>query len=299
MKVLIVGSKGFIGTHLINALSSKYDTWGCDVVTDYGSEQYIQIKITNADFNEIFNTHRFEVCINCSGAASVPASIEDPLNDFELNTVNVFRILDSIRKHNFGCKLINLSSAAVYGNPKKLPITENQTCTPVSPYGNHKYLTEQICAGYNNFYNLQVCSLRIFSAYGPGLKKQLLWDLFKKSKQTDNITLSGTGSETRDFIYIDDIIRCIELVMKHGEFNASVYNIANGSEIRVKQLTAMFLSALHYNGSFGFTGEQRLGDPLCWKADIEKIKALGYEQTINIETGISNYVTWLKEQKLV
>ena len=99
------------------------------------------------------------------------------------------KILVAIRDRNSSCKFINFSSAAVYGNPKFLPITENSVCKPLFPYGFHKLQSELLLTEYYNFFGLKTCSLRVFSAYGPLLKKQLFWDLYQKAIQNDTISL--------------------------------------------------------------------------------------------------------------
>jgi UDP-glucose 4-epimerase len=192
-----------------------------------------------------------------------------------------------------------LSSAAVYGNPSHLPIKESVTCKPLSPYGRHKLLAEQLCQDYHEYYGTLCCSLRLFSAFGPGLKKQLLWDVFQKALRGRQINLFGTGEETRDFIYITDIIQAIDLVIERGQFNASIYNIANGVEITVKEIVSSLLAALNYVRELEFSGEGRSGDPVKWKADISQIVQLGYRPTCPFEKGIENYVEWLREEKLL
>ena len=182
MKIIVIGSKGFIGSHCVDYFSKEHEVWGCDVVLDYNTSHYFSIDAVDSDFLGIFEQREYDVCINCSGAANVPFSLDKPFNDFKLNTLNVFKLLEAIRKHSPKCKFITMSSAAVYGNPEQLPIVESQMKNPVSPYGFHKSMAENICEEYSRFWNIQTCSLRIFSAYGPRLKKQLFWDLFHKIK---------------------------------------------------------------------------------------------------------------------
>ena len=177
MKILVVGSKGFIGSHCVDYFSQNNEVWGCDVVLDYNIPNYISIDSVDSDFLEVFQSNKFDVCINCSGAANVPFSLEKPFNDFKLNALNVIKLLEAIRIHSPECKFITMSSAAVYGNPESLPIVENQKKEPVSPYGFHKVISELVCKEYSKFWNIKTCCLRVFSAYGPRLKKQLLWDL--------------------------------------------------------------------------------------------------------------------------
>ena len=138
MKILVIGSKGFIGSHCVDYFSLKHEVWGCDVVLDYNASNYISIDSVDSDFLGVFQNNKFDVCINCSGAANVPFSLEKPFNDFKLNTLNVFKLLEAIRLYAPDCKFITMSSAAVYGNPESLPIYETSNRLPVSPYGYHK-----------------------------------------------------------------------------------------------------------------------------------------------------------------
>lgn len=300
-KILIIGCKGFIGSHLTNYLSRDFsnEVWGCDVINDYSSKNYFVIDASNSDFEEVFQAKQFDVCINCSGAASVPDSLIHPLRDFYLNTLNVFKLLEAIKKFAPGCKFLNISSAAVYGNPLRLPIEESMLMQPLSPYGYHKQQAEKICEEFHRFYNLKTCSIRIFSAYGSGLKKQLFWDISQKSKTSDEILLFGTGEESRDFIHIYDIVKAIELIFTKGAFTGTCYNVANALEIKINNVAQKLLDFLDWSGRLNFNGHQRQGDPLNWKADISKITELGYHQEISIDKGLNNYVEWLREEKLV
>lgn len=300
-KVLIVGSKGFIGSHAYTYFSnqSSYQCWACDVVADYVDERYSVIDSSNSDFNELFETQNFDFCINCSGAASVPDSLKHPLRDFSLNTYNVAKILEAIRRHASHCRFINLSSAAVYGNPVSLPISEESICAPMSPYGQHKLMAEMLCQQYAQYFEVATCCLRIFSAYGPGLQKQLLWDVFQKSKQSDSIVLFGTGKESRDFIYVTDIVRAIEIVMTHGEFNGKTYNLASGIETTVGEIITQLLQELHYTGKVAYSGYGRSGDPTNWRADISRLTKLGYTPNVSMHQGIHHYIQWLNEKGLL
>jgi dTDP-glucose 4,6-dehydratase/UDP-glucose 4-epimerase len=295
MKILIIGSKGFIGQHAEEYFTKKeYSVFGCDVVTDYAAENYFLIDTSNSDFHFIFENHKFEVCINCSGAADVSASVSNPTRDFSLNTINVFKILDAIRIHQPECKFINLSSAAVYGNPQYLPIDENHPLNPISPYGCHKLFSEQICKEFTDIYKLKTCNLRVFSAFGEGLKKQLFWDLYKKSLSAKKIVLFGTGSETRDFIYIRDLMQVLELVIKNAEFKGESINVANGEEISVKEAAQLFYENLDSDITLEFSGNNQPCNPINWKAEITTLKNYGYKPEFTITQGLEIYKTWLK-----
>ena len=295
--ILIIGSKGFIGKHLKVFLEKKkFNVWGADVITDYTeTDQYVVIDAANADYREVFEKQQFDICINCSGAASVPDSLLHPLRDYNLNTVNVFKLLEAIRSNQPTCKFINLSSAAVYGNPKNLPIQENAQINPVSPYGFHKLMSEQICTEYFQFFKIPTCSMRIFSAYGEGLKKQLFWDLYQKTKNNKEIILYGTGLESRDFIYIKDLINAIYIVALNATFDGQVLNVANGEEVFIKDCVKTFYNFFDKKITYKFSGEGRKGDPNNWAADINSLKQLGYKKQYNLNEGLHNFYQWIKE----
>jgi UDP-glucose 4-epimerase len=175
-----------------------------------------------------------------------------------------------------------------------LPINEKDFCKPLSPYGFHKRNAEIICEEFTKFYQIQTCNLRIFSAYGNGLKKQLFWDISQKAKSQKSISLFGTGLESRDFIHIKDIVKAIELVLKNGDFNNGIYNVGNGVENRIKDLATILLEALNWKGELSFTQENRIGDPINWCADISALKLLGYQQTVKLNEGLIEYAKWVK-----
>lgn len=297
MNILIIGSKGFIGANCLKHFKTDHTVYGCDIFAA-DEENYFQIDPSNTDFNEIFSIRQYDVCINCSGAASVPWSMTHPLQDFELNTLNVFKILDSIARHQPQCKFLNLSSAAVYGNPESLPIKENSAIKPLSPYGWHKYYAELICKEFAEGKNIPTCSLRVFSAYGEGLKKQLFWDLYQKSKKESKVQLFGTGNESRDFIYIGDLVRLIELVITIAPFKGESINAANGEEIFLKDAVSMFYSIIQKGTEYIFPGGIREGDPLNWRADISIIRSFGYQPGFGFEQGLLNYFEWLNRENL-
>jgi UDP-glucose 4-epimerase len=297
--ILIIGSKGFIGSHAIKFLTDTmgHECWGCDVVVDYNDKRYFLLDSTNSDYGDVFKAIAFDVCINCSGAASVSASLENPYRDYVLNTVNVFKILEAIHKESNTCKFLNISSAAVYGNPVKIPVTEEQPLKPLSPYGLHKMQAEEICREFSMYYGLKTCSARVFSAYGTGLQKQIFWDVYQKAKQSKTVTLFGNGSETRDFIFVDDLVNALYLITINSPFNGECINVANGTDIKISQAVELLLAAIHWQGEVIFDGQVRKGDPINWKADIRILSSFNYNQKFSLAQGLEKYVQWLNEGK--
>jgi dTDP-glucose 4,6-dehydratase/UDP-glucose 4-epimerase len=294
MKILILGSCGFIGRHLVNhLLVKKYDIVGCDIVTiGETTYPYYQISVLSTDLEDIFSENQFDICINASGAANVSHSVLYPLSDFEANVFAVAKVLDIIRKQNSGCRYMHISSAAVYGNPATLPVKESTSLNPISPYGYHKLMSEIICKAYYNMFKIPVVIIRPFSIFGNGLRKQLLWDICRKLKYHDVITLYGTGHETRDFLHISDFIVLVETVFNKSRFCSETFNAASGKQTLISEIARIFEK--YYDGAkkITFNGESKKGDPFNWEADIEEIKKLGFSPEADLEISITEYIKW-------
>jgi UDP-glucose 4-epimerase len=296
MKLLILGSEGFIGSNAEKYFSDRgYEVYTADI-TLKEKKNYQIINPEHINFTSLFSTQKFDFCINATGAANVQFSFHNPGLDYSLNVSNVYLMLDAIRQSSPGCRFINLSSAAVYGNPSRLPIEETALLEPLSPYGRHKLYSEQICNEFYYFYNIPTVSLRIFSAYGPGLRKQLFWDLYNKLTSGDNeVTLWGTGRESRDFIYIDDLLLAIECIMKHCDFKGQAINVSSGVENTIAEAVNIFRECLGVKTSISFNNEEKVGDPKNWRADISILSSMGFEPRSGLSAGLQNYAKWVKE----
>lgn len=293
MTILIIGSEGFIGRKIVDFFSQEHTCVCADIIdkTD-DSALYFRIDSLNPEFDFLFIEQNIDVCINASGSANVSLSIEYPVDDFIKNCLNVDKILDSIRRLSPNTRFINFSSAAVYGNPVSLPIHEDSLCKPVSPYGYDKYCSEKISEMYSVIYGIKTYSLRVFSVYGKGQQKLLIWDIVNKFMYDDAVRLFGTGGETRDYICIDDLVNVINIFVSQKNIACGIYNVANGTQISVKKIADLVKHYLNSEKTIVFTNKSRAGDPLNWEADIEKIKKLGYTQTVQFEDGLHGYVRW-------
>lgn len=299
MKILIIGSGGFIGSHLAGhyASSGEHSITGCDTSPASQLASYFQVDKFTFSYDELFRNNDFDVCIYAGGNGSVPYSISNPDEDFQLNTFALERILSSIRKANSHCKFLHISSAAVYGTPEKLPVKEDSAIHPLSPYGWNKFLAEGICRKYTSFYGIPTLSMRVFSVYGERLKKQLFWDIYQKYLSGKEITLFGTGHESRDFIYISDFVRATEVLIKKADFNGSAINVAGGTEISIRDAAMTFAEALDPEMKFVFNNITKSGDPVNWKADISQLSKYGFESKISLREGLKNYAKWLRERE--
>jgi dTDP-glucose 4,6-dehydratase/UDP-glucose 4-epimerase len=298
LKVLVLGSEGFIGSHTVRYLRERgYDVTAADIVLK-SEDKYHVINPESPNFPDLFVARRFDACVNATGAANVQFSYSYPYLDFTLNAGNVYSILEAIRLYSPACLFINLSSAAVYGNPERLPVRETDPTAPLSPYGQHKLYSELICREFRRFFGIRTVSLRIFSAYGPGLKKQLFWDLYKKYRTSaDAIQLFGTGRETRDFIFIGDLTRAIEAVLRSLSAEHEVINVASGTESTIEEAARLFIGCMDASRSLSFSGDVKQGDPLNWVADISVLSSFGFRPSHSLEQGITETAAWIKGQE--
>lgn len=297
MKILIIGSEGFIGSNCVDFfLKKKWNVIGVDLIDNSEKEyNYIKVLPQESNYESVLKTEKPDVCIFASGSASVKLSFQNPVADFQANTISVFNILNSIKEFAQNCLFVNLSSAAIYGNPVILPINENMNANPISPYGWHKYYSEKVCEEFSRLYAIKTCSLRLFSVFGPGQRKLLLWDIYKKIRENSTVTLYGSGNESRDFLYIDDLILAIDIIISKSEKKGEVYNVASGKETKIVDIAGIFIRQFGIDSKIIFNNEVKIGDPQNWRADISKIKKLGFNPDIDLNLGVKKYAIWLKE----
>ncbi len=216
------------------------------------------------------------------------------MTDFRASSVATFETLDSLRRIAPECRFILLSSAAVYGDPARLPVSEQEPASPLSPYGFHKWQCEQLCAEFARVYGMRTISARLFSAYGEGLKRQALWDICSKAMQTGGLRLLGVGNETRDFLHASDIARGLEILAERADLNGGVYNLASGVQSEIGAIARWLLEELDIDVTPEFDGVVPRGYPGRWQADISKVLGLGFEPRISLREGVRGYAKWFQ-----
>lgn len=298
---LVTGGSGFLGQHVAADLSKHgWTVIGMDnrPLPDgmpRGFDAYYEITLPDPMLAAVVNRHRPELCIHCAGGASVEISIDNPRADFFAGPVVTFELLEALRQHAPRCRVVYPSSAAVYGNPEQLPVTESAAIAPISPYGFHKYQCEQLCVEYSRVYGLATASARIFSAYGAGLKKQVVWDMCNKARQRA-LTLRGTGSESRDFIHARDVASGLRIIGDRAPGQGEAYNLASGRETTIAELARVLLGAMASDCEVQFDGLSPQGVPRNWRASIERLQVLGFDPTISLSDGIREVAQWYRSE---
>ena len=300
--VLITGVAGFLGRSIARQFAAQGARLiGVDDVPQENApignlSAFFRMRLPSSDFTGLLRTHRPDVLIHCAGRASVPLSLTEPAEDFASGPVLTFDLLNQLRIESPRCRFVFLSSAALYGNPVALPVRESDAIAPLSPYGFHKWQCEELCREFATVYGLQTASARIFSAYGPGLRRQVVWDICERVILGRPLSLHGTGGESRDFIHGADVARGLALLAEKAPAHGEVYNLATGREVTIADLAALIIRALGAQVEPIFDGTVRAGDPRNWRADISRIAALGFEPQVRIEEGIETFAAWCQAE---
>jgi UDP-glucose 4-epimerase len=299
--VLITGAAGFIGRHVVRHFAGLgYKIAGVDCVPEENAGlndgKYFQMSLPDGKFGVLLESCSPVLCVHCAGRASVALSVSDPGADFDAGPIVTFELLNAIRLHAPNSKVVFLSSAAVYGNPETLPVTEMHAPRPVSPYGFHKLQSEIICREFAGVYGLKTASVRIFSAYGPGLRRQVVWDVCRKALSPGRMKLQGNGTESRDFIHVEDIARAIKQVADSADMRGEVYNVGSGFETPIAALVKLILKSLNVDRACEFDGQIPPGTPLNWCADNSRLQALGFKPSVPLEDGLSSFAAWCKAE---
>ena len=295
MNVIVTGAAGFIGSAIARRFrKAGAAVTGWDICSD-PERNIISVDMCDSPgIDKVLEEAHPDIVIHCAGSANVSASMSDPDRDMLLSVGITHNLLFALLRAGLdNVRLIYLSSAGVYGNPASLPIAESAARRPVSPYALHKCMCEDICRYFIDNHGMDIRIARIFSAYGSGLKKQIFWDMYKKYSKSGRLDMFGTGNESRDFINIEDLKEAIYL-MAVRDYDHRIINVANGVEVTIRNVVESFADSMGIDRSvISFNGLSRPGDPNNWKADISRLKELGYEQRISIEEGIGSYCRWI------
>jgi len=307
MTVWVTGANGFIGRFLSRALADSGHVVhgvGHGSLEDpekhrIGLRLWLNGEIDATNLNSLRARGGSPSTIfHLAGGSSVERSIALPFEDFSRTVISTARLLEWVRSSAPECRLIVASSAAVYGAEHQGSISESAATVPMSPYGHHKLMMEHLCRSYAMTFGLSSTVARLFSVYGPHLRKQLLWDLCSRlhgGKQT--LTLGGTGAEVRDWTDVRDVVRL--LIAIEGQPQRENFHVINGGSgigTTVADIARILSKAWGDDIAVQFSGEVRAGDPFSLVADGVQARALAFAWQIPVAQGLVDYVAWFKDQ---
>ena len=306
----MTGGAGFIGSHLAERLvESGAEVTIVDNLRSGAWENLAgvtkQVRAVDADVRDRETIERIvhesmpDVLFHLAANPSIPASVADPVFDFETNSVGAFNVLNAIRMAG-GCgKAVVLSSGAVYGEPESFPIRESDPLKPISPYGASKLHAEVTARMFQCVYGVPAVIARPFNAYGPRMGRFVILD-FLRNLQSDphRLEILGTGLQVRDFAYVSDVVEGLLTLAANGD-PGEAYNISSGNGCTVADLAARIVAALGLTAEteIRFTGESWVGDAQRWEVSLDKIRGLGYSAEVGLDEGLRRTIRWFEERE--
>lgn len=298
---VVTGAGGFIGRHLSKYLGSH----GCDVrgighsamsdedCTSLGIKHWYSGGISPSALSEACDGA--DIIYHCAGSSSVPLSMREPMTDFRNNVLATAELLEFSRERG-GIPVVYLSTAGVYGKADTMPIRTDDPFQPVSPYGMNKLAGEQLLRQYATFFSVPGAIVRLFSVYGEGLRKQLLWDASHKLHRDDRVFF-GSGMETRDWIHVEDAVTLITHIGEKASTSIPTFNGATGKGVRIRDILGSLADCYGIHEPIVFNGQNRPGDPTDYLADISASLALGWLPKVPLSEGVVRYAEWFHHNK--
>jgi UDP-glucose 4-epimerase len=291
MRICVSGGAGFIGSHLTDRLIDEghkvtvIDNLSTGKKENLNDEAEFIYADVSHDINEIFRKGKFDYVFHLAALPSVQRSVEHPVHTHNNNLTGTINILNL--SHKYGVKkLVYAASSSAYGL-NKTPMHEDMKTDPLSPYAAQKVMGEIYCKIYNDLYGLPTVSTRFFNVYGPrqndtGCYAPVMAKFSKLIDEGKLLTIVGDGEQKRDFTFIDDVIDGLMLAM-FSDISGEIFNLGRGHSVSVNEVAEIMAP--------GETREYlpfREGEIRDSLADISKtIKVLGWNPTIDVETGIT------------
>lgn len=310
--ILVTGGAGFIGSHLIEALSSEkantivvFDnlSTGClENIPDQENVLFVKGNVHNEEnILRLFSEFQFDYIYHLAAIASVAESVNQPLATHQVNMDATIYLLEAARAQEKRVrKFVFASSAAVYGAEPTLPKTEQSVIDPITPYGIDKYASEKYVTSYGHLYDLNVAVARFFNVYGPRQNPSspysgvlsILTEVAQKVKSGQEAVFQvfGDGKQVRDFVYVEDIVQGLIVLGQKKESQAESFNIGSGEKHSLRDIISVYETLLKVKLPVNYC-EARTGDIKYSYASIEKIAKLGYEPKFPMIQGLKKYLT--------
>ena len=303
MRVCVTGGAGFIGSHLVDRLIALGHTVLVIDNLTTGVREFVNPKATfietdvrDANIESIFADFKPQVVFHEAAQTMVPASMENPKMDCDVNLIGLLNMLEAARKHNVSHFLMP-SSAAVYGDLDTLPLTEDMIGKPTSFYGLTKLTGEGYLRIYEQAFGLKTVCFRYSNVYGPrqgdGGEGGVISIFTRLINEGQGLTIFGDGEQTRDFIYVDDVVEANIKAMNHPELTG-VYNISTNTSTSVNKLMSYFKSISNKDLPVYYEAE-RTGDIRHSRLCNQKAKVdFDFLATVDLERGLRDTISYFK-----
>ncbi len=292
----VTGAAGFIAPHVMRRLSrGGWRVVGLDRAPAIDVADKVVGEIAAATLDAAARLAGVpSLVFHAAGTGTVEDSTRDPAASRRDNVSTTEVVLDWLRLKAPKATFILCSSAAVYGNAGDGPLPEDIVPTPISVYGRDKAAAEHAALSAAQE-GRRVAILRLFSVYGPGLRKQLPWELGRKLAGPAPVELFGTGAETRDFFEVSDVAELVAFLARLPFASPLIVNGGTGTATRIADFVAAFAAAAGSAAALSFNGAARADDPVHLYADRSRLDALGFTPRAgSLQAGVRAYVAWLK-----
>ncbi|RQH00270.1 NAD-dependent epimerase/dehydratase family protein [Natrarchaeobius oligotrophus] len=289
--VLVTGGGGFIGSHLVEALAPHNDV---RVLDDFstGTRAHLpeDVTVVAGDVGDPIALQRaargVDVIFHHAAVVSVDRSVDDPRATNRTNLEASLLVLEQARQED--ARVVVASSAAVYGHPDELPVSETASRNPTSPYGVQKLALDQYARLYAELYDLPTIALRYFNVYGPrqrGPYSGVISTFLEQARADDPITIEGDGRQTRDFVHVSDVVRA-NVRAATTESVGSAFNVGTGERLSIRELAETIRTATDSSSPIVHR-DPRPGDIRHSGADVSRAKReLDFEARVTLESGI-------------
>lgn len=294
---LVTGAYGFLGRHVARALAARgarvigigHGSWVREEWCRWGMAEWHTADISL----ETLTTYagQPDLVFHCAGSGSVAFSMNHPQQDWQRTVESTLAVLEYLRVQRPNARLVIPSSAGVYGVAAHLPISTDAMLLPSSPYGLHKKIAEDLCRSYAQHFGVRSAVVRLFSVYGIGIRKQLLWDACSKLSSGVS-SFAGTGKETRDWLHVEDAAQLMMLAVQHASIACPVVNGGEGVAVCIREVLDLIAARLGNSVLPTFTGDLRAGDPKHYQADVTDALAWGWAPQRDRKSEMNAYVDW-------
>jgi len=281
MRWVVTGHKGFIGSAICDELCRDgHEVFGISRSPSSGRSLTAEAvrDLAAESIADLLRDWSPDAILHAAGPADVRGSFQDADKDFRASLLTWRNVLESTKSAGIKPVIGLTSSAAVYGQPKALPISEDAPRHPLSPYGFHKQCCEIFAVQYAELHGMEIEIYRIFSVFGPAMRRLLVWEVYQQAMQNRSIHLAGTGRELRDYLLIDDAARAMLQLMStrraERRAGARAVNIARGESRTVGSIASMISRQLLDSDTVSAAGQNVEGNPTDWCADTKLLREL-------------------------
>lgn len=305
MKILVTGGAGFIGSHIVDAYIK--DGHSVVVIDDLSmgnlrnvnpEAKFIKLDIRDEQVKEVFQEENFEIVNHHAAQMDVRKSVEDPIYDASVNIIGVLNLLENCKNYDVKKFIFASTGGAIYGEQDYFPADEEHPLRPLSPYGITKLATERYLYYYEKVYGLQYVILRYANVYGPRQNPHgeagVVAIFTKKMLEGKQPQINGDGKQTRDYVFIDDVVKANVLALNYKK--SEIFNIGTGIETDVNTLFRK-LRRLTGSNCEEYHAPPKKGEQLRSVLSYSRIKnELGWEPKIMIEEGLKLTVEYFKKE---